>query len=93
MVAHQVLVDALQRKAARQAGLDLVEALVSSRLCASKNAARTAISQGGAYVNNVRRDSGGSDGSSPAVSRHDLLADRYVLLRRGRRDYHVLVFE
>jgi tyrosyl-tRNA synthetase len=74
-------------------GLDLVETLVSSGLCASKTVARTAISQGGAYVNNLRRDSGGADGSSPAVTGDDLLADRYVLLRRGRRDYHVLVFE
>jgi tyrosyl-tRNA synthetase len=73
-------------------GLDLGEALVSSKLCASRSEARRAISQGGAYVNNVRRD-GGPDSSSPVITRHDLLADRYVLLRRGRRDYHVLIFE
>ena len=29
--------------------------------------------------------------AAPAISRADLLVDRYVLLRRGRRDYHVLI--
>jgi tyrosyl-tRNA synthetase len=80
-------------------GLDLVEAFVTSELCSSKSAARTAIAQGGAYVNNVRRSAGSGDGDgrgggdAAAITRADLLADRYVLLRRGRRDYHVLCFE
>ena len=59
----------------------------------SKTAARTAVSQGGAYVNNVRRTGGDDAAEEPAITRADLLADRYVLLRRGRRDYHVLRFE
>jgi len=74
-------------------GLDLAEALVMSGLCRSKSAARTAISQGGAYVNNLRRGSGDGRGEVPPITRADLLADHYVLLRRGRRDYHVLRFE
>ncbi len=71
-------------------GLDLGEALVVSGLCASRSEARRAIEQGGAYVNNVRR--GGSNDRAALVARDDLLADRYVLIRRGRRDYHVLIF-
>ncbi len=73
-------------------GLDLADALLASGLVSSKSEGRRAISQGGAYVNNRRRGDT-TDGSPPAVSRQDLLGDRYVLLRRGRRDYHVLVFE
>jgi tyrosyl-tRNA synthetase len=79
-------------------GLELAEALVRSGLSASKSAARREITQGGAYVNNLRRPSLASGTTAqvtdgPAITRDDLLADRYVLLRRGRRDYHVLIFE
>jgi tyrosyl-tRNA synthetase len=73
------------------AGLDLAEALVMTGLCRSKSDARTAISQGGAYVDNVRRQSDGA--GEVLITRADLLVDHYVLLRRGRRDYHVLRFE
>jgi tyrosyl-tRNA synthetase len=74
-------------------GLPLADAFVTVGLSPSKTAARTAISQGGAYVNNMRRTSGNATVEEPAITRADLLADRYVLLRRGRRDYHVLRFE
>ncbi len=69
-------------------GLPLVEVLVSSGLVSSKTAARTALAQGGVYVNNRRRND-----PEDRVSRDDLLVDRYVVLRRGRRDYHLLRFE
>jgi len=65
--------------------------LASTGLCASKSAARTTISQNGAYVNNVRRSADGGTGA--AITGADLLGGRFVLLRRGRRDYHVLRFE
>jgi tyrosyl-tRNA synthetase len=67
-------------------GLDLAEALADSGLVPSRSAARTTIAQGGAYVNNRRRDVG------DRLTRRDLVHDRYILLRRGRRDYHVLRF-
>jgi tyrosyl-tRNA synthetase len=68
-------------------GLDLVAALAEAGLSPSRSAARTTIAQGGAYVNNRRRDDGA------AITRDDLLHDRYVLLRRGRKDYHLLSFK
>jgi tyrosyl-tRNA synthetase len=69
------------------AGLSLVEALADSGLVGSRSQARTTIAQGGAYVNNRRE-------SDPerVLGREDLLVDRYVVLRRGRRDYHLLRF-
>jgi tyrosyl-tRNA synthetase len=69
------------------AGLGLVEALADSGLVASRSQARKTIAQGGAYVNNRRE-------SDPErlLRRDDLLCDRYVVLRRGRRDYHLLRF-
>jgi len=69
-------------------GLALVDALVESGLVASRSAARGAIEQGGAYVNNSRRTE-----ASSRITRSDLLHDRLVLLRRGRRDYRVVRFE
>jgi tyrosyl-tRNA synthetase len=74
-------------------GLDLAETLVATGLCPSRTAARTAISQGGVYVNNVRRGRADAPGEVPPITRDDLLAGHYVLIRRGRRDYHVLRFE
>jgi tyrosyl-tRNA synthetase len=67
-------------------GLDLVEALADTGLAPSRSVARTTIAQGGAYVNNRRRAAG------EAVTRSDLIHDRYVVLRKGRRDYHLLRF-
>jgi tyrosyl-tRNA synthetase len=68
-------------------GLSLVDALVLSGLVPSKRQARTTIVQGGAYVNNRRVD----DPDSVLVAT-DLLFDRYLVLRRGKRDYHLVRF-
>ncbi len=66
-------------------GIALVDVLVSSMLVGSKAKARATIEQGGAYVNNRRV--GDVDAR---IGHDDLLAGRYVVLRRGRRDYHLL---
>ena len=66
-------------------GLSLVDALADCGLTSSRSAARKAVEQGGAYVNN-RRAAGLDRRLTPA----DLLHDRYMILRRGRRDHHLL---
>ena len=68
-------------------GLSLVEAMVETGLAPSRSAARTTIEQGGAYVNN-RRELDRARQLGP----EDLLRDRYLLLRRGRRDQHLVRF-
>lgn len=68
-------------------GMDVVDALVESGLVASKSQARTAIEQGGAYVNNRRRSP-----EQARITTADLLDGGYVLLRRGRRELHLLRF-
>ena len=84
-----VVDDAPSSSASRQAlldpGLSLVDAMGSSGLASSKGEARRTIAQGGAYVNNRRE----SD-EARVLGPDDLLHDRYVVLRRGRRDYHLL---
>jgi tyrosyl-tRNA synthetase len=60
-----------------------VDLFVQSGLVDSRSAARRAISDGGAYVNNVRLDPGLSPDDRPG--RDDLLHGRWLVLRRGKR--------
>jgi tyrosyl-tRNA synthetase len=66
-------------------GLDIVGALVASELCTSVSDARRLVEMGGAYLNNRRVEDPGRP-----LGVDDLLAGRYVVLRKGRRDYHLL---
>jgi tyrosyl-tRNA synthetase len=66
-------------------GIDLVEVLLDCGLATSRGDARRAISGGGLYVNNHRQ------AGTRLLAGTDLLHGRYVVLRRGRADYHVLV--
>jgi tyrosyl-tRNA synthetase len=67
------------------AGVDPVDLLIESHLAKSKAEARRFLEQGGVYVNNVRLD---------AVSRvgiDDALHGRYLVVRRGPRQLHLVV--
>jgi tyrosyl-tRNA synthetase len=66
-------------------GLTLVDLLVETGLARSKGQARTTIEQGGAYLNNRR-----ATDVARAVGSDDLVAGRYLVLRRGRKDYHLV---
>jgi len=68
------------------AGVGVVELLTTTEVCASNGEARRAIGQGGVYVNNRRVDDAES-----VVGAAELLFDRYVLLRRGKRHTHLVV--
>jgi len=59
----------------------ITDLLVASGLTESKGAARRAVAEGGAYVNNVRVE---SDDWTPQPS--DFLHDRWLVLRRGKRN-------
>ena len=61
-------------------GLSVADALARSGLVASKGAARRTIAEGGAYVANVR-----ATDENALLGPDDLLAGRWVLVRRGRR--------
>jgi tyrosyl-tRNA synthetase len=67
--------------AAVTAGLPQVADLMdASGIVPSKSAARRAIAEGGAYLNNVKVTS-----EDAVPSRDDLLHDRFLVLRRGKR--------
>jgi tyrosyl-tRNA synthetase len=68
--------------------LTVVDLLTETGLVRSKTQARTTVEQGGAYVNNHRQQDG-----DRAIGTGDLVAGRYVVLRRGKRQYHLVRFE
>ncbi|WP_308113903.1 tyrosine--tRNA ligase [Kineosporia corallincola] len=59
----------------------VIDLLVATGLSNSKSAARRTLTEGGAYVNNTKV----TEGESATVSTSDLLHDRWILVRRGRR--------
>ena len=63
----------------------VLDLLVASGLSASRGQARRTLSEGGAYVNNARV-------TDPAAvpDDADLLAGRWLLLRRGKRNLAVV---
>jgi tyrosyl-tRNA synthetase len=67
------------------AGLPLLEVLVQSGLSGSKGQARKDIEGGGIYLNNRREGA-----PQRLVTAADLLFGRYLLLRKGKRNYVVL---
>ena len=76
-VARELKAPVLQVGGELPAVVDLLEA---SGVVASKSAARRAIAEGGAYVNNIRVAD-----ADARVSPEDLLHGRYVFTRRGKR--------
>jgi tyrosyl-tRNA synthetase len=70
------------------AWIPLVELLVHAGLCPSKGQARKDIEGGGVYVNNVRETN-----FLRAVTTHDLLFGKHVLLRKGKKNYVVVTIK
>lgn len=84
-VVGEVPTKELERAKLEGAGLSLSDVLVHSGLAPSKSQARKDIEGGGIYVNNVRANE-----VARHISTSDLLFDRYLLLRKGKRTYAVL---
>jgi tyrosyl-tRNA synthetase len=68
-------------------GLALIDALVETTLCASKGAAKKDVLAGGIYVNNERVTD-----SALGLKSSDLIAGAYILLRKGKKTYHLIAF-
>jgi tyrosyl-tRNA synthetase len=65
----------------------LIDALVDTALCNSKGAARKDIAAGGVYVNNERVTD-----VAATLKRSDLIGGAHVVLRKGKKNYHLLRF-
>ncbi len=72
-------------RASAVAGLDPLELLVTCGLASSKTEARRFFEQGGVYINNLRQEE-----NSP-VKVSQALHDRYLVVRRGKRNTHLIV--
>ena len=68
-----------------EAGIDAAELVVRCSLAKSKGEARRFLEQGGVYVNNVRLE------PDARVGLESALHGRYVVVRRGRRELHLVV--
>jgi tyrosyl-tRNA synthetase len=75
----------LERAKLDGAGIALGEALVAAGLCPSKGQARKDIEGGGVYVNNIRESN-----FQRSLLAKDLLFEKHLLLRKGKRNYVVL---
>jgi len=74
----------LERQAL-ESGVDLVELLTTTGLAQSKGAARRLVKGGGVYVNNVKR----SD-PTVALTASDLGTETMLILRAGKKSYHIV---
>ncbi len=61
-------------------GLTVADAMVAAGVVTSKSAARRAVAEGGAYVNNVK-----ALDPDAALTAADLLDGRHIVVRRGKR--------
>ena len=83
----QVLADAPTSSMGRdelREGIEIVDLLVRCSLAASRGEARRFVDQGGVYINNAKF-------TDERVDLSSALHDRYVVVRRGRRQTHLLV--
>ncbi len=87
----EVLNDAPSTQKPRQAlaaGLSLIDAVAETGLCGSKGASRKDIAAGGIYVNNERVTD-----IAATLKESDLIGGKYIVLRKGKKNYHLLAFE
>ncbi|MDE0898942.1 MAG: tyrosine--tRNA ligase [Longimicrobiales bacterium] len=66
-------------------GVSLADLLVSCDLASSKGDARRSIEGGGVYVNSERVDD-----TAASVTSAQAIEGRFVLLRKGKKNYHLL---
>jgi tyrosyl-tRNA synthetase len=84
-VAGEIPTVALEKTKLEGAGFQLAELVVHAKLCPSKGQARKDIEAGGVYLNNQRVAEAGR-----SVTLNDLLFGKYLLLRKGKRNYAVV---
>jgi len=73
------------REALGGEGTSLVDLMAESGIASSKGDARRSIEGGGVYVNNVRVEDAGR-----ALTMDDTIEGRFLLLRKGKKLYHLV---
>jgi tyrosyl-tRNA synthetase len=75
-------------KASLASGVSLIDLLAETGLSGSKGAARKDVQGGGVYINNERL----TDATQMLGAQH-LLAEKFIVLRKGKKTYHLVRFE
>jgi tyrosyl-tRNA synthetase len=84
-IFEDVPASTLPRSELEGAGLALLELLVRTGVATSRGDARRTVEGGGVYVNNVQ-----AGDSARSVSLADSIEGQFVVLRKGRRNYHLV---
>ena len=84
-VSGEVPTRAIEKSKLDGTGISLLELLVHAGLSQSKGQARNDIEGGGVNINNIREIN-----ATRMVTRHNLLFDKYLLLRKGKKNYSVV---
>ncbi len=71
-----------------ESGVSLIDLLTETGLFQSKGAARKEIPAGGVYLNNERITDIGH-----MVTRESLISNRALVIRKGKKNYHLVKFE
>jgi tyrosyl-tRNA synthetase len=72
----------------KSGAVTLIDLLAESQLCPSKGQARKDIAQGGVSLNNIKV----TDASAPLIEEH-LLQGKFLLLRKGKKNYVLITVE
>lgn len=67
--------------------MDIIELFVLCGLCKSKTEAKNLRKQGGLYINNIQIGQ-----TQEKIDNSELLFGKYLLLRRGKSNYHFITF-
>lgn len=78
-------VPSVELPADKVAGAGVMDVAVASGLCKSKGEARRLVESGGLYVNNRR-----VDGLQAVIKQEDIVDGRVLVLRSGKKTYHLL---
>jgi len=73
-------------KAKLGGGLALIDVLCETKLCNSRGEAKKLLKSGGAYVNNVR-----AAGLDQQLTLESLASESMVVLRTGKKNYHLIM--
>lgn len=69
-------------------GFPLIDLLSEAKVQNSKGAARKMVQSGGIQVNKVKQTD-----LNRIITKADLLDEKYLIIQRGRRNYHLIIFE
>ena len=75
----------LHRGALEGAGIPIIDLLADTGVATSKGDARRSLEGGGVYLNNVR-----IEGVERGVTAEDALEGRFLVLRKGKKNYHLV---